>query len=59
MAKEVAAVLVVVVVMAAEAVVVACFLFTRISFLWYNLIGCALVVGISLFLSFLPDRRTA
>ena len=43
----------------AEAVVVACFLFTRISFLWYNLIGCVLVVGISLFISFLPDRRTA
>ena len=43
----------------AEAAVLACFVFTRISFLWYNVIGCVLVVGISLFISFLPDRRTA
>ncbi len=43
----------------AEVLVLACFLFTRISFLWYNVIGCVLVVGISLFISFLPDRRTA
>lgn len=42
----------------AEALVLACFAFTRISFLWYNLIGCVLVVGISLFISYLPDRRT-
>jgi uncharacterized membrane protein len=32
----------------AEAVVVACFKLTPISFLWYNLIGCALVMGIAL-----------
>lgn len=43
----------------AEVLVLACFAFTRISFLWYNVIGCVLVVGISLFISFLPDRRTA
>jgi Na+/proline symporter len=36
----------------AQAVVVACFAFTKISFLWYNLIACALVVGIGLALSF-------
>ena len=30
----------------AEAVVLACFRFTGISFLWYNLIGCAVVVGV-------------
>lgn len=35
----------------AQAVVVACFAFTKISFLWYNLIACALVVGIGLLLS--------
>ncbi len=35
----------------AEAAIVACFAFTKIAFLWYNLIGCALVVGISLLLS--------
>ncbi len=34
--------------LAAEAAVVACFIFTGISFLWYNLVGCVLVVGLSL-----------
>ena len=34
--------------LAAEAVVVACFALTEISFLWYNLIGCALVVLLAL-----------
>src|SRR6185503_12908237 len=32
----------------AEAAVIACFKLTAISFLWYNLIGCALVMGIAL-----------
>jgi uncharacterized sodium:solute symporter family permease YidK len=31
----------------AEAGVIACFAFTRISFLWYNLIGCVAVVGLA------------
>jgi solute:Na+ symporter, SSS family len=31
----------------AEAGVIACFRFTHISFLWYNLIGCAAVVGLA------------
>jgi Na+/proline symporter len=46
----------------AQAVVVACFALTRISFLWYNLIGCMLVVGVALALSFVlprPPRRDA
>lgn len=43
----------------AEVGVLACFFFTRISFLWYNLVGCALVVGIALLISYLPERRTA
>ena len=31
----------------AEIGVIACFKFTRISFLWYNLIGCVAVVGLA------------
>jgi Na+/proline symporter len=30
---------------AGEAAIFACFLFTRISYLWYNVIGCAVVVA--------------
>jgi SSS family solute:Na+ symporter len=44
----------------AQAVVIACFKFTPISFLWYNLIGCALVMGIALLLQAVMGRdRTA
>ena len=32
----------------AEAAVIACFATTKIGFLWYNLIGCALVVLVAL-----------
>lgn len=32
----------------AEAAVLACFFFTQLSFLWYNVVGCVLVVGLSL-----------
>jgi Na+/proline symporter len=42
---------------AAEITVLACFRFTGISFLWYNLIGCALVMGGSLALSRLGPAR--
>jgi solute:Na+ symporter, SSS family len=39
----------------AEAVVIACYVFTSISFLWYNVIGCLLVIFISLIITaFLP-----
>jgi SSS family transporter len=41
----------------AEAGVVACFALTKISFLWYNLIGAALVMGIALLLSAVWPRR--
>jgi solute:Na+ symporter, SSS family len=34
--------------LAAEAAVLACFFFTDLSFLWYNVVGCAMVVGLSL-----------
>jgi len=37
----------------AEAGVLACFKFTAISFLWYNLIGCAAVVALAWVFSFL------
>jgi len=42
----------------AEAAVVACFKLTSISFLWYNLIGCALVMLLSLALSTVWPRRS-
>ena len=35
----------------AEAVVLYCFLFTSIPFLWYNVIGCLVVVSLSLILN--------
>ena len=35
----------------AEVAVVVCFLFTDISFLWYNVVGCLGVVGLSLLLT--------
>ena len=41
-----------------EASIFYCFFFTEISFLWYNLIGCAVVVGSALLLSGL-DRKPA
>jgi SSS family solute:Na+ symporter len=43
----------------AEAAVLACFAFTKISFLWYNVIGCVLVVGIAFLISLFPERRPA
>ena len=47
--------------LAAEAGVLLCFRFTRISFLWYNLIGCLAVVilayGLSLFDTSAPSKR--
>lgn len=43
----------------AEAVVVACFRFTGISFLWYNLIGCGLVAGLALALAPFLGRHRA
>ncbi len=41
----------------AEAAVVACFLWTDISFLWYNAIGCLLVVGLAHVLQGFLRRR--
>ena len=39
-----------------EAVVFACFAFTQISFLWYNLLGCVLVMGLALVFNALQRR---
>jgi SSS family transporter len=44
----------------AEAAVLACFLFTKIGFLWYNLIGCVLVLLVALAVTAMrPGGRTA
>jgi Na+/proline symporter len=43
----------------AEAAVIACFRFGSISFLWYNVIGCGLVVLVSLALEPWMGRRRA
>ena len=43
----------------AEIVVIACYIFTDIPFLWFNLIGCVLVVLISSMLAFFMDKSTA
>ena len=41
----------------AEVVVVACYRYTELSFLWYNLVGCVLVVLLSFLLQlFLPPK---
>jgi SSS family solute:Na+ symporter len=40
----------------AEAGVLGCFFFTELSFLWYNVVGCVLVVGLSLVFNSLPGR---
>jgi hypothetical protein len=42
----------------AEAAVIACFRLTSISFLWYNVIGCLLVVGFALVIEGLLPGRT-
>jgi solute:Na+ symporter, SSS family len=40
-----------------EAAVVACFHYTKISFLWYNVVGCVLVMVLALALSVILPRR--
>ncbi len=41
----------------AELVVIGCYTFTPISFLWYNVIGCVLVMAISLLISFIDPQK--
>jgi Na+/proline symporter len=40
-----------------EAVVIACFLWTPIAWLWYNVIGCAVVVTVALFWTLAVQQR--
>ena len=45
---------------AAELMVIACFVFTDIPYLWYNVIGCVVLVLLAMLLeSFLPRSRAA
>jgi SSS family transporter len=43
----------------AEAVVIACYFFTEIGFLWFNVIGCALTVGLATIFQALERRTTS
>jgi hypothetical protein len=45
--------------LAAQAAVLACFRLTGISFLWYNLIGCAVVMAVGLLLSMIGGGSRA
>jgi SSS family solute:Na+ symporter len=40
----------------AEAVVLACFFWSKISFLWFNVVGCLVVIGVAGVLSLLIPR---
>jgi hypothetical protein len=44
-------------VIAGETAILAAAWFTRISFLWYNVIGCVVVVAVGLLLSAARGRR--
>ena len=43
---------------AGETVVVACFLWTDIAWLWYNVIGCGVVVGVAFTITSIDRNRT-
>jgi Na+/proline symporter len=43
-------------VLVGEVAIFSCFFFTRIAFLWYNVIGCAVVIATGLTLSYLRPR---
>jgi SSS family transporter len=45
--------------LAGEAAIFACFLFTGISFLWYNVIGCVVVIATALVVTAARRPRTA
>ena len=42
-----------------EAAVIACFALTDLGFLWFNVIGCALVVGLSLLIDLIRGSPLA
>jgi Na+/proline symporter len=45
--------------MTGEAVVLYCFQFTSVAWLWYNVIGCFVVVGVGIILSAFRKNRAA
>jgi hypothetical protein len=45
--------------LAGEAAIFAAFLFTGISFLWYNVIGCVVVIATGTAVSFLSPAPSA
>jgi Na+/proline symporter len=46
-------------VLAGEAVIFAAFLFTKIAFLWYNVVGCVVVIAAAVLVSRMFDNREA
>ena len=44
-------------VLAGEAAIFSAFLFTKISFLWYNVIGCVVVIAVALLVSMVADDK--
>ena len=42
----------------AECAVLYCYFFTEIPFLWYNVIGCLMVIAISIFISIITTEKT-
>ena len=44
-------------VLAGEAAIFSAFLFTKISFLWYNVIGCVVVIAVALLVSTVADDK--
>jgi hypothetical protein len=42
-----------------EIVVMCCFQFTSIAWLWYNVIGCLVVVGVGIILSIFDSKKPA
>jgi hypothetical protein len=45
--------------LAGEAAIFSAFLFTGMSYLWYNVIGCVVVVGTALAITYLAPGATA
>lgn len=41
-----------------EAVVLYCFVFTQIPWLWYNVVGCCVVIGVAIILQLFMRRKT-
>jgi hypothetical protein len=44
-------------VLAGEAAIFAAFFFTKISFLWYNVVGCVVVIAVGVLVSQISPRE--